>query len=341
MPATKTESLYIPAQQMQELFFTLLRNEGFSEDDATNCANIFVQNSLEGIYSHGVNRFARFIRHRRKNYIFPTAKQSLISKTGAIEQWDGQLGPGPLNAQFATDRAMQLADEHGIGLAALANTNHWMRGGTYGLSAAEKGYAFIGWTNTMANLPPWGAKENKLGNNPIVFAVPFKDTPILLDMAVSQYSFGKLKMANAANEELPQVGGYDTAGKLSTDPAEILESRRALPIGFWKGAGLSLLLDILACILSSGLSSSQISKNGREEYGVSQVFICMNLKKLNNYPAIESTLEDIIADYQSAQLVNPGKQLRYPGQNRPAIRAKNERDGIPVNKQVWDEILAL
>lgn len=341
MPTTKTKSLFIPARKMQDLFITILKQEGFDADKAENCAHIFVQNSLEGIYSHGVNRFARFVRHCRKNYIDPQATPTLIDAHGAIEQWNGNLGPGPLNARMATNRAMQLADDFGIGLATLANTNHWMRGGAYGLQAAEKGYAFIGWTNTMANLPPWGSRENKLGNNPIVFSVPFKDRPILLDMAVSQYSFGKLKVARANDESLPQVGGYDENGQLSTDPSAILESRRALPIGFWKGAGLSLLLDILACLLSSGLSTSQISQNGREEYGVSQVFICMNLKKLSNYPSIEATLEQIIADYQSAELISEEQAIRYPGQNRPEIRAKNEENGIPVHPSIWDEILAL
>ena len=67
---------------------------------------------------------------------------------------------------------MGLGREHGVGCVALGNTNHWMRGGTYGWQAAEAGMIGICWTNTMPNLPPWGGVERVIGNNPLVIAVP-------------------------------------------------------------------------------------------------------------------------------------------------------------------------
>jgi 3-dehydro-L-gulonate 2-dehydrogenase len=87
----------------------------------------------------------------------------LLHNCGGLEQWNGILGPGPLNAVYATERAMHLASAHGIGCVALGYTNHWMRGGYYGWQAAKKGFVFIGWSNTIANMPAWNAVDTRLG----------------------------------------------------------------------------------------------------------------------------------------------------------------------------------
>src|SRR5690606_12554923 len=104
------------------------------------------------------------------------------------------------------------------------------------------------------NTPAWGALDNKLGNNPLVMAVPYENEAIVLDMAMSQYSYGAMEMQRLKGGQLPVPGGFDKNGNLSTDPDAILETKRTLPIGYWKGAGLSLLLDLLATVLSGGLS---------------------------------------------------------------------------------------
>src|SRR5215813_13777935 len=144
-----------PAAMSAE-FKRILLKHNFSPAKADQCAEIFTASSIDGVYTHGVNRFAKFIEYATKGYIKVDAEPSLKNKFGAIEQWDGDLGPGPLNATFATERAMQLADSSGIGCVSLSNTNHWMRGGTYGWQAAEAGVIGLCWTNTLPNLPPWG-----------------------------------------------------------------------------------------------------------------------------------------------------------------------------------------
>lgn len=257
-----------------------------------------------------------------------------------MEQWNGQSGPGPLNAMICTDRAMQLASDHGIGAVALSFTNHWMRGGTYGWRAATKGFVFIGWTNTIANLPAWGAKNSKLGNNPFVLAVPYQGEAIVLDTAMSQYSFGSLELYKMRGEKLPVPGGYDTRGEITDDPAEILSSQRSLSIGYWKGAGLSLLLDILAAILSGGFSVKQITAQGGE-HNLSQVFVAIDISKLGNYNSIETAVRQIIDDYHQSVSITASKKVLYPGERVLRTRDENLKDGIPVLKMVWDDIQTL
>jgi 3-dehydro-L-gulonate 2-dehydrogenase len=233
---------------------------------------------------------------------------------------------------------MEIARMHGIGSVALANTNHWIRGGTYGWQAAKAGFVFIAWTNTKSNMPPWGASSPKLGNNPLVFAVPFGNEAIVLDMAMSQFSFGAMELQQLKQRPLPVPGGFDAQGRLTNDPSAVLESKRVLPIGYWKGAGLSLLLDILATILSGGLSVKQISEK-EGETNVSQVFIAIDLSQLQNFRTIESTINEIITDYKSA--VSSDQQIVFPGERVLQARERNKKNGIPVIKPIWDEVLSL
>lgn len=334
------EIINIPFSEMKAEFKRILLQNSFTEEKASKCAKIFATNSLEGIYSHGAYRFPRFVEYIKKGHIKPAAEPELIQSIGALEQWDGKLGAGPINAEFCTSRAMEIATKNGIGCVAIANTNHWMRGGTYGWQAANKGMVFIGWTNTTKNMPAWGAKDCRLGNNPLVFAVPFGNEAIVLDFAMTQFSYGKMEAAQMEGKELPFAGGFNKNNQLSTKPDEILETMRGLPVGYWKGAGLSLLLDILATILSAGLSTNELSKQ-EAEYGVSQVFIAIDITKLSNFSAIENTISEIINDFKQSERIDAENPVRYPSERVVQTRSENLKNGIPQHKETWQNILKL
>jgi 3-dehydro-L-gulonate 2-dehydrogenase len=334
------DTILIPAEQMHARFKEILAALNFTDERADAIAEIFTGNSVDGIYTHGVNRFPVFVEHVKMGLVNITATPSLIHKFGGIEQWNGNQGPGTLNAVHATETAMKLSGGYGIGCVALANTNHWMRGGTYGWRAAKAGYVFIGITNTIGVMPAWGALDSKLGNNPFVLALPYKNEAIVLDMAMSQYSFGAMELTGLRGEKLAVPGGYDKQGNLTNDPAEILASRRALPIGYWKGAGMSLLLDILTTILSGGLAGHEITKGGTETK-ISQLFIAIDISKLSNHSLIAKTVDDIINDYHQSIPAENSKKITYPGERVLHSRNANLEKGIPVLKTVWEKVMKL
>jgi 3-dehydro-L-gulonate 2-dehydrogenase len=336
---TKNETVFIPADQMRSELIRILLKMGFSGSKAEICASVFTENSLEGVYSHGINRFYSFVKTCSEGFIKPDAEISRISSNGAFETWDGNLGPGIINAIAATDRAMELAVENGIGLVALRNTNHWMRGGTYGWMAARKGFVFIGWTNTCANLPAWGASDARLGNNPLIVAVPYYGSAVVLDSAMSQFSYGRMETYKLKGEKLPINGGFDSDGNLTDDPAEIIKTKRALPAGFWKGSSTALLLDILAAGLSGGRTTEEISLT-ETEYGVSQVFIAIN-PGCNGSHHFSGIVESVINDLRRSKPAIDGSVIRYPGENVKDIRSASQVRGIPVTRLVWDKISGL
>ena len=162
----------VPYEEMVAQFARVLEKKGFTASDAQDAAIIFAQNSLAGVFSHGLNRFPVVVDYLKKGGIDPAAEAECVASFGAMERWDGHRGFGPLNAKRVMDRAVELAKQNGIGLVALGNNNHWMRGGTYGWQAADQGCIGICWSNTCPNMPAWGAKDNHIGNNPLILAVP-------------------------------------------------------------------------------------------------------------------------------------------------------------------------
>lgn len=329
----------IAASNLHQLMQEKLEKHGVDAQIADACAALLVENSLDGIYSHGVNRFPRVISYLAKEYIKPANRPECVASFGAFEQWDGNLGMGNTNAKICMDRAVALAKAHGIGGIALRNTNHWMRGGAYGLQAADNGCVGICWTNTQPNMPAWGAKDRRIGNNPLVMCIPHEGGHIMVDGAMAQFSYGAIEGAKYAGRQLPVPGGYDSEGNLSCDPAEIEKTWRVLPIGYWKGSGFSIMMDMIAACLSGGNTTSDVGKLSEDEYALSQIFIAIDMEKASGNP--QETIDLVISDIKASERVNPEQEILYPNEKENRTRKDNLEHGIPVEDEVWNQLQAL
>ena len=331
----------IAYEEMKRQFARVLESRGFSAEDARSAGEIFAQNSLAGVYSHGLNRFPRVVEYLDKGEIDPNARATCVMRMGAIERWDGHRGFGPLNAWRAMERACALAKEYGVGVVALGNNNHWMRGGTYGWLAVDLGCIGICWSNTMPNMPAWGGKDRKIGNNPLVMAVPRSNGEhAVIDCAVSQFSYGKIEDCRLRGVQLPVPGGYNEAGELTTDPAEIEKTWRVLPMGYWKGSGLSIVLDLIATVLTNGNSVAKIGTFG-DEIGLTQIMIAIDPGKFNTSGETDDIVNGILADVKASVPAQEGGEVFYPGEMELARIRENREQGIPVIEEVWQRVLAM
>lgn len=311
---------------------------GLSEDRAALSARLFAETTRDGVYTHGLNRFPRFAAMVENGCVDVSAEPTRTAAFGAVERWDGHRGVGNLNAYAAVQGTIALAKQNGIGAIALANTNHWMRGGTYGWLAAEAGCFALCWSNTLPNLPAWGTAVPTVGNNPLVIAIPRADGHVVLDMAMSQFSYGSLAAYSKRNAPLPVPGGYDADGKLTTDAAAIEATQRALPVGYWKGSGLSLVLDMMGAMLSGGLATYQLGSDPLRESGQSQVFLAIDPANLASANELAGIADGIIANLHETTPLDPLKPLRYPGEQTLHLREENMQLGVPVDPDVWHEL---
>jgi 3-dehydro-L-gulonate 2-dehydrogenase len=194
----------------------------------------------------------------------------------------------------------------------------------------------------MANLPPWGATVPLVGNNPLMIAVPRSSGHVVLDMAMSQFSYGTLATYRSRGEALPVIGGYGPDGEPTRDAAAIEATGRLLPIGFWKGSGLALLLDIVAALLSGGNATHEIPQDPERETGLSQLFMAIDAAGVSGTGTreMDRVVEGIVAALHEGAAA-AGAQVRHPGERTLEARRRSMEVGVPVDATVWREVLAL
>ena len=160
-----------------------------------------------------------------------------------------------------------------------------------------------------------------------------------MDMAVSQYAYGKLEIMAQKGEMLDSPVGYDTRGELTCDRGEICKSGLMLPMAKWKGSALSIMLDLLASSLSLGRTALTIGEPKDGEKGMSQVFICINYAAVVDADAVDAQVEQTL-DYLHSLKPAEGSGVHAPGENLAAVREKHRKEGIPVTEATWEKILA-
>lgn len=308
-------------------------------EDARRFAEIFAGNSLDGVYSHGMNRYPRYLADMDSGLCDAKVTQAeRVSGLGGLEVWDAHFGVGPLIAQQMASRAIELAKTHGIACVALRNNSHWLRAGRYGLMMADAGMMGLCMTNTCMNLVAYGAKEPSTGNNPITIAIPRKAGSLVMDMAVSQYAFGKLEIMAQEGGMLDTPCGYDKAGNLTSDPQKIVESGLMMPMALWKGSALSIMIDLMVSMLSLGRTSLTIGTPAEGEAGMSQMFVCMNPAAVIDMDKADAQMEKTIAFLNALEPKDGVHGVHAPGENLERTRARNRERGIPVTEETWQKI---
>ena len=332
----------IPFEEMQETVCRAFIRAGMPEEKAATCARIHTESSRDGVYSHGLNRVERFVDYLDKGWVDPLGEPQLVAAMGSMEVYDGQLGPGILNAISCMNRATEIAAENGMGMVSLRNTTHWMRGGAFGWQAAEKGFISMCWTNTESCMPAWGGKSGAIGNNPFIIGIPRATGHVVLDMAMSQYSYGKLQVTRLAGQKLPYPGGFDDNGQLTDDPGAIEATRRILPMGYWKGSGFAVMLDLLSALFSGGLTTAGVDRKNLGSCGsCCQVFIAIDPLKINDQAFVDNALAETIQQLRDSVPAAENGSINYPGERSIQTREENMRLGIPVDDGVWAKVKEL
>ena len=333
MPLVKIDDL-------QHEYERILAKRGMQADQATKLAAGFVEMANEGTYSHGINRFPVFIEQVDKGQIKLNATPECVNSMGALEQWDCHFGPGVLNGLICTDRAIELAKQYGIGMVGMRNSNHWMRGGTYVLKMARQGMAGIASTNSIAVMPAWGGKDHRVGSNPLIMAIA-GDPPVLVDCSMSQYSYGQLQNYVLADKELPVIGGYDNEGNLTKDPHVLWSNKRLLPMGFWKGSSMSIVLDMMLTAISGGLSVPALTEDMDGEFGVSQFLIAIDISKTMSNERLSEEMKRIREYVLASEPAETGSVMIAGSEIETFITKHAQLGGIEIHESIWSQIKSL
>jgi 3-dehydro-L-gulonate 2-dehydrogenase len=334
--------LYIKYDEAVATVAEKLEKHGCPAETAKTVAAVAVDINRDGNQSHGIARIKRLILSFGSGICNPKAVPEREGGLGGFERWTGNHGIGIINALACTDRAIELAKLYGVSCIALHDTNHFFRAGTYGWRIAEAGMVGIVFTNTKSNMVYHGTLDRILGTTPLVLAIPRDKGPVVADVSLGLYSYGKLQIAQLAGEQMATCAGYDKNGNLSADPGAVMPEARLLPLGEYKGSAINLLLDLIASTMSLGNSACDIRERvPGDENSISQIFMAINSRAVNSPGEEAGIAERLIEHLLTAHPAEGFGKPRYPGQNVLAERNENMKRGIPVAEQIWNDILGL
>ena len=245
-----TDTIHVTPEEIVRFVTELLVAEGVPENDAATVAECLVEADLRGVDTHGVVRLPGYIDRVHQGLINPRPDMKFEQVAPVAASLDGENGFGFVIARRAMDAAIDMAEGSGVGLVSVRRSTHFGMAASYILQAMRRGMAAIVFSNASQALPPWGGRQEMFGTNPLAFGVPVgKEGDFLLDMSPCVAARGKIRRALRQGVEIPLGYALDSDGQPTTDPAKALEGV-LLPIGGYKGSGLSIMVDIMAGVLS-------------------------------------------------------------------------------------------
>ena len=210
-------------------------------------AEVLVWANLRGVDTHGVTRIPRYVELIEQGDMNPRPEIRIRSETAAAVLIEADRAAGPVAMMRGVSEAMRKARDAGVGLALVRATTHTAALGYYTLEIAKAGMAGTALAGSWPNVIYHGSKAAGVSTSPISIAVPGGE-PVVLDMATSIVSMGKLNQAKKAGKSIPEGWALDAEGRPTTDPQS---AQTPLPMGGAKGSGLSFMVECLASLIAS------------------------------------------------------------------------------------------
>lgn len=316
---------------------------GSPPDEAAIVADAIARANLAGHDSHGVIRLEQYAKMVQDGDLIPGGKTTVVREAPCTALLDGGWNFGQVVARRAMDLAISKAREYGTGTVSVRNSNHLGRLGEYTLMAAREGMLCIGTVNNHGRgnlVAPFGGSDGRLATNPISFACPGPDRPILVDITTSVVAEGKVRIKRNAGQRVPDGWLLDNKGNPSNDPADLYTNPRGalLPFGGivgHKGYALGIMVDLL----SGALSGAGCSYSSTCRLGNAMFFTVVDIEK---FVTLEEFLAQarILEDHVKASPPAPGfGEILMPGE--PELRAEETRmrNGIVIDDESWRQFV--
>lgn len=311
---------------------------GMKPEHADIVADHLLLADLRGVDSHGaLLRVPIYLKGIREKDINPAPNIRIVKEDGISVLVDGDRGLGIIAASILTDKVIEKARRNSVALGGVINIRHAGMLAYYAIKLVRNRLIGLIFANSSRTVAPWGGSKPFLGTNPICIAFPMNDEYIILDMATSAASRGKLSALASRGEKIPEGWGLDKFGRPTTDPREILDGGVLLPFGGYKGYGLSLAADILAATVTGGVNSYLLDPGWWIQGGV--FMIAFRADIFRSYEEYLVDLKKLVENLKKIPPAQGFSEVLYPGE----IELRNFRErlakGIPVTSERWSKLL--
>jgi LDH2 family malate/lactate/ureidoglycolate dehydrogenase len=326
---TVADTTLIRPEVLEKAVTSIFVGSGLRPKDAAVVANSLVEADLRGVSSHGVVRVPGYVAGLRDGSINPRPSLDVVVETGSRAVVDGDNGMGQVAAQKATELAISLARQHGIGAVGLRRSRHCGAMAYWANQALAADCIGIATTNAGLNMAPTGGRDKIVGNNPVAVAVPTNLTwPFVLDMATSVVAGGKLDVAAIRGEKIPLDWATDPDGR-PTDDALVGRKGLLLPVGGPKGYGLALILDVLAGVLTGARFGGGLGPPGSGQF-----FLALQVEGFMPVREFKNRMDEVIDQLHDSALAAGSSRIYVPGEIEYEKARARLAEGLPLENPI-------
>ncbi len=332
----------VPVAALSDYVAAIFEKLGVAVESAGITARALVAADLEGVPSHGVMLVPMYVDRMLAGSVSTASAARLAQDSGPIVVLDARHALGQVTSHQAVSLARERAREHGMASVAVRNGFHFGTAGYWARAIAGRGFIAIVMSNTRPLMPASGGAQRLVGNNPLAIAVPNAGgPPLLLDMATSATSMGRIRLADAAGQPIPEGWALDDQGRSTTDAAAAIKGM-LLPAAGPKGFGLAVMIDLLCGGLSGGAIADEVQMlygDPSVPYGCAHLFLALDTERFGvgkDFPGRTAKLAQKIRASRRASGV---ERIYAPGDiERERAAASGER--CPVSADTLSKLVA-
>ena len=330
-------------KRLTDLASAVLEAEGVPPNDARLVAGCLVEAELWGHPSHGLLRLSWYVARIRTGVVDPAAKAEMVVDRGAVAVLDGREGLGHVLTAHAATEAVRRAREHGVGVVAVRNSNHFGMAAHFTRMIAEQGCVGIVTTNGSPAMAPWGGRAKAVGANPWSIAAPAgKHGVTVMDVANVNAARGKIYAARERGGSIPEGWALDAAGRPTTDPAAAIEGV-ILPMAGHKWYAISFMMDVLSGVLTGSSFATGVSgpQQAERRSGSGHLVLAIDVAAVADPGSFGERMEALIAEMKAVPLAEGSEEIFFPGELEDRSRARTEREGIELPDKTVDALQRL
>ena len=334
MPVNDGTILHADAARLEAVVTAIFAGIDVPAEDAAAVAHYLVLADLRGVGTHGISRIPVYADRLRRGLVRARPDIRVTHPMPAAAHVDGNDGLGFIVARRAMREAIAAAEQCGIGMASVCNSAHFGMAAAYLLEAIDAGYAAFVFTNASPTMPVWGGRTPFLGTSPFAFGAPGGkgSPPIVLDMATSVVARGKIRRAMQKGEPIPAGWALDAEGRETTDARRAYEGI-VLPLGGPKGSGLSLMMEILAGVMSGAAYGGKVGDQYRDldrPQNVGHSFVAFRPSLFLGEEAYGARMDDLVTRARACPRADEDQPILMPGEPEANRMQARLAEGIPL-----------
>jgi uncharacterized oxidoreductase len=317
---------------------------GSDAREAGIVAENLVTANLTGHDSHGVGMIPRYVDSLLEGGLKVNRHPSMVFDGGAMITLDGQSGYGQVIGLEAMEIGIERARKHGICVMGLGRSHHLCRIGQWAEQAVAAGLVSLHFTNVISRsiVAPHGGADARFGTNPMTVGIPIpNEPPFILDMATSAVAQGKIRVAHNKREKVSADWLIDDQGNPTPDPRfGVIEPFGALrTFGLHKGYGLAVVCELLGGALTGGGTWHSDDRSKKRVWN-GMLTILIDPRRLGTSDSFATETTAFLESLRRSPVAPGFDKVRIAGEPERETRAKREREGIAVDENTWEEIVA-